>query len=182
MTKRAEYALLGGLMLVVFAAVVGRYSAQTERPLLPSGSVTPNHTSGSFSNEPIKREESKIEPGGRLVPAEGHTDAAREIKADVNNDSQPVESDADTPNAVVGRPFPISASVDAACRVVSREGKDRCPEVHQRLREFAAEPRDSNWASIMETHLSKLVMTESERFTDVTPPSVAVRPRVFRSL
>ena len=55
------------------------------------------------------------------------------------------------PNAVIGRPFKISASVQAGCKEVA------CPELERDLAKFAQQPQDPTWASEMEARLEEYI-------------------------
>jgi hypothetical protein len=69
--------------------------------------------------------------------------------------NQPVD-----PTAVIGRPFPVSPSVESGCKL-----DDSCSDLHQMLSRFAEEPRDPAWASEMEGKLRDLVMLDSGEYT-----------------
>jgi hypothetical protein len=58
---------------------------------------------------------------------------------------------------VIGRPFPVSTSVEAACQRISREGHDACDRTHEALQRLAREPRDPAWAAEMEASLQEYV-------------------------
>lgn len=62
------------------------------------------------------------------------------------------------PNSVVGRPFPVSASVAAGCKVYT------CPEMDEVLARFAQEPRDSAWAAQMEAKLQDYVESQPGQY------------------
>ena len=73
----------------------------------------------------------------------------------------PVSAAAESDQTVVGRPFPVSASVEALCRKLSSRGEDNCALSHSELADFARQPRDPAWASEMEARLRDLVASES---------------------
>lgn len=56
---------------------------------------------------------------------------------------------------VVGRPFPLSPSMEAECRV-----NDGCAPALRLLRQLSQQPRDPVWASKMEARLRDLVMSQ----------------------
>jgi hypothetical protein len=65
----------------------------------------------------------------------------------------------DTDRSVIDRPFPVSASVVAGCRLVA------CPELDEALAKFSAEPRDSMWAPGVEQELRDFVDAQSGKYT-----------------
>lgn len=68
--------------------------------------------------------------------------------------------ESDDPNAVIGRPFPISESISASCR---GEGKGSpCMEVVELLAQLAEEPRDPRWATETEASLREWLSHSSE--------------------
>lgn len=72
-----------------------------------------------------------------------------------------IEPEVTDPDAVIGRPFPISASVESNCRHWSKnDAGDMCGEVQQLLSKMAQEPRDPTWARKMEEALRDHVTTE----------------------
>jgi hypothetical protein len=56
---------------------------------------------------------------------------------------------------VVGRPFPLSPSIEAECRV-----DDGCAPLLRLLKQFSQQPRDVVWAAKMEAGLRDLVMSQ----------------------
>jgi len=60
---------------------------------------------------------------------------------------------ASDPTAVIGRPFKISPSVEAGCKVIT------CPEMDRDLAKFAQQARDPAWASEMEARLEDYIET-----------------------
>lgn len=89
------------------------------------------------------------------APSLHETGAPRDDASDAAN-TEPEDAD---PAAVIGRPFPVSASVTAECQ---RYG---CPELDQPLAHFAQEPRDLTWAREMETKLREFILADSGQFT-----------------
>ena len=61
--------------------------------------------------------------------------------------------------AMIGRPFPVSESIERNCRRMATGGVDGCGEVHDALLALAQEPRDPVWAMDMEARLAALVST-----------------------
>ncbi len=64
-------------------------------------------------------------------------------------------------DSVIGRPFPVSASVEARCRNWANKADDPCEDVHKLLSRMAQEPRDTAWAAQMEEEIRDQVMTGS---------------------
>lgn len=66
----------------------------------------------------------------------------------------------DNPNAVIGRPFPVSESVISMCRPDKGVGPQSCKGTMELLARMAEEPRDLRWAreteSILRSWLSQL--------------------------
>jgi hypothetical protein len=72
----------------------------------------------------------------------------------------PIDHAIDDPNAVIGRPFPISESVSSGCE---REGSDSpCMDVVNLLTQMAEEPRDLRWAKETEAGLQAWLSQSSE--------------------
>jgi hypothetical protein len=119
--------------------------------LRKSNNVIPGQSPESLSGE--------IHPSG---PAS--TNPAVTPRQDSGSESQTpssVNTEASDPAAVIGRPFPVSASVVAKCRSWSTKGGNEiCDEVHRTLSEMAQEPRDPAWATDMEAKLRNLVLAQ----------------------
>ncbi|MEZ5499800.1 MAG: hypothetical protein R3E77_10275 [Steroidobacteraceae bacterium] len=60
------------------------------------------------------------------------------------------------PAEVIGRPFPLSASIQRSCAEIYH---DTCTPIFERLDRFQNEPRDPEWASRIEDRLRQLVGT-----------------------
>lgn len=67
-------------------------------------------------------------------------------------------------NSLVGRAFPVSASVEAHCSEYP-DIPEVCDELHELLARMSKEPRDPGWATSMEEKLRRLIMVEPGRFT-----------------
>jgi hypothetical protein len=78
-----------------------------------------------------------------------------------SNSGLDTEDDSEDPGGVVGRPFPISTSVENLCRKLSSKDDDHCAFTHRLLEDFAQQPRDPVWASNMESKLRALVMSQA---------------------
>lgn len=69
-------------------------------------------------------------------------------------------------NSVVGRPFPVSASVIDSCERFKLQGKElQCKDSYAALANMAQEPRDTVWAPKAEEALRKLIMMEPDKYT-----------------
>lgn len=67
--------------------------------------------------------------------------------------------------AMVGRPFPLSASVERGCdRLSAGGGRDYCEEDRTLLSRLAQEPRDPVWASYAEARLRAFVLSEGDKY------------------
>lgn len=73
--------------------------------------------------------------------------------------SPSTEIEAEDPNAVIGRPFPVSTSVKATCEFYSGSSGTDCGELYGLLSRMAQEPRDSAWSEAMEAKLRHYLMT-----------------------
>jgi hypothetical protein len=71
-------------------------------------------------------------------------------------------NDASVDESVIGRPFPVSDSVRTACREVL---PDKCDAENALLRKFAEEPRDTVWATDLESKLREYVSTRYPGFS-----------------
>jgi hypothetical protein len=71
------------------------------------------------------------------------------------------------PQSVVGRPFPVSESIEAICKRYSTPTKDDCAEEHQLMEKMAQEPRDPKWASGLEAKLRQEVLATGPGKYDV---------------
>jgi len=74
-------------------------------------------------------------------------------------DSADAPKTARTEDDVVGRPFPVSASVEKMCKA-----SDDCPELTDLLVQFSQQPRDVEWATAMESGLRSLAEAEPDKF------------------
>jgi hypothetical protein len=74
-------------------------------------------------------------------------------------DSPRFTTDAVDPESVIGRPFPVSKSVDEGCT------ESYCSEWRGLLGKFAQEPRDPRWAAQTEADLRALALAEPEKYT-----------------
>src|SRR5882724_10666711 len=94
---------------------------------------------------------------GTVLPA---TTALKETSSSEGTGSaNPGSSEAEVdPRAVVGRHFPMAASLAAGCKV------DGCPELDEALAKFSLEPRDLAWAANVETKLRDFVGAHSDRY------------------
>jgi hypothetical protein len=71
------------------------------------------------------------------------------------------------PDLVIGRPFPVSASVERECGWLSSHGgkKDEiCDRVQQALSNMADQPRDPSWASKTEAMIRAVAASEGDKF------------------
>jgi hypothetical protein len=77
--------------------------------------------------------------------------------------SSPTATAASSPDkSVIGILFPVSASINSACKPLSPSGAGAiCDRLKRDLSDMAAEPRDPSWAVDMETKLQNFV--ESQR-------------------
>lgn len=94
------------------------------------------------------------EPIGAMVPRQQNQGSSDFYRIPASRNVEVLVDD-----SVIGRPFPVSESVAAACRA------GPCLAVVQLLSKFAHEPRDLQWASDIEARLGELVMAEHGEFT-----------------
>jgi hypothetical protein len=75
---------------------------------------------------------------------------------------------------IVDGPFPMSASVDAACKTLSQRGADAiCERLRHDLLVMADEPRDPAWAADMEAKLQNLI--DAQKSDDISVRNVECR-------
>lgn len=73
------------------------------------------------------------------------------------------DSKSEDATAVIGRPFPVSTSVEATCRLLGGSCDEKLDGL---LTEFAQQPRDPAWAPDMETTLrNHLTTAEPDKYT-----------------
>jgi hypothetical protein len=89
-----------------------------------------------------------------------------------SEDSEPtsevvIPTETSDPGAVIGRPFPVSASVEDECtEMVARLGdQSPCALRIELLSRMAQEPRDPVWAATTEKKIRDFVATEADQFT-----------------
>lgn len=73
----------------------------------------------------------------------------------------PVKDLPTDPAAFVGRPFPVSASVEDSCN----QREDGCAETRTALSKFAQQPRDRAWATDTEAKLLAFMSAEPDKYT-----------------
>lgn len=129
-------------------------------PQISSPSVGRNPAANDYASNTAPGPES----GGRKAPAlpvmysnDRTQTAGVGTYAAAGASNQIVDPD---PSTVIGRPFPVSASVESGCKL-----DDSCSDLHQMLTRFAEEPRDPAWASEMEGNLRDLLVQESGKYT-----------------
>lgn len=96
-------------------------------------------------------------PGSPSVHAEleGHS-AAIEQHRDPKSQVQASAVAAVLDDTVVGRGFPVSASIEASCR----DYPDVCKREHELLQRMSEEPRDDAWGTATEEKLRRWVMAQ----------------------
>jgi len=90
------------------------------------------------------------------------TSSAMEDLREFNEESGHLDSHSnehDKPNDVIGRPFPLSQSVIQTC--THPPGRSHCPHLAEFLADFAAEPREHEWAQTSESQLRKFIMSSN---------------------
>ncbi len=80
-----------------------------------------------------------------------------------SDSARTIEENGSDPNAVIGHPFRVSASVETICERFSSGDRDSCSDVRRVLSEFSQEPRDLVWATNIENRLRALA--ESDNYT-----------------
>jgi len=186
MSRTSVVWLVAGLALLGLAiALEQRLTGGADEPTLQmevqGASVFPSSGQGSMdrgtsapgTTSPLAKLESAQTPRkGSVVAPTATAPSIHEVAApsvhlqgsQQSGASEPVasaagETGAMDPAAVVGRHFPVSASVIAGCK--SRGG---CPNLDEQLDKFAQEPRDLAWAADVESKLRALVMASSGQF------------------
>lgn len=123
------------------------------------GSVSSPFSSRIADSEAAKlgKSDAQVATGTSIQPkAHPQVDGGHH-QADVAT-SRTQEADYSVP---IGRPFPLSASMQAACKVEF----DGCKRLYDDLSTLAQEPRDPHWSDAMETKLRNYVEAESGDFT-----------------
>jgi len=169
---------VGGLVLMVFVVVVGLRFLRDGGRFVPDDGGARRNVTGSTAVHIEPSVISRGSPAASSIPdktdprsestsaaprADRPTNGAGGVPQDES--SRPggpsvLEGEGSDPNAVIGRAFPVSTSVEAMCKKISSKGEDACADTHQVLAEFAQQPRDPTWASSMEGRLRDLVMSE----------------------
>jgi hypothetical protein len=134
-------------------------AAAEQTPILP----TVEKEATRDSREPLRTEGSNPDDSSSSVQAATGRDTAAPTTAGAT------ASTAMDPRNVIGRPFPVSASVISGCKSAG------CPRVDEYLSQFAQEPRDLAWASDMEIALRNYVTASQP---DVTIRNVECRTSV----
>lgn len=168
-SRLPNWLLVGGLALTGFVAVLGvNLSRNGGVSELGSRSHSKlevdvkfdrrgDHDGISNSVDPFVARDA-IRPSG--VPSTAHSlshspSGARKVEREsARSDSVAKPEGPDL--RVVGRPFPLSPSMEAACRVDAAG----CAPVLRLLKQFSQQPRDPIWAGKMEAGLRDLVMSE----------------------
>jgi hypothetical protein len=169
-TKLPNSVLVGGLALVAFVAALGvslfrngglqeldrRGHSELEHKVGVQLDGRGGHSGASTS---VDLSVARNAVPASSVPSTAHPLSqsrgdAREVEREGARSDNIVE--AERPYlGVVGRPFPLSPSMEAECRV-DEEG---CALALRLLKQFSQQPRDPAWASKMEAGLRELVMS-----------------------
>jgi hypothetical protein len=130
----------------------------TATSLSPSIAMERTTSSSSLPRNPVVSAmlpSSESQTAHPIQPTEQNRTNTTDFPATIN----PEDLD---PTSVIGRPFPVSASVEKGCR----RGVDTCDEVYELLLEMAQEPRDFAWATDMEAKLRDYVKNiEPDKFS-----------------
>jgi len=144
----------------------GKEVASTQRGRLrPPAEPAEDAKATSQPRSPVRSDANLTPaPGGNVMPvmAAASTSSRKPLQrqsGEPRSDS-PAQAESVDPSTVVGRPFPVSASVEAGC-------KDDlfCQQFHELLRTFSEEPRDASWATEMESKLRDYVTVEDGQAT-----------------
>jgi hypothetical protein len=101
-------------------------------PSNPFAEVEPGKQQARLQSETVKKAANQVAISGPRF--QGASSPQYSVRLHPDDDA--------TPKAVVGRPFPVSASIDIHSKV------HPAPEVAEVLNKFAQEPRDVSWAHI----------------------------------
>ena len=100
-----------------------------------------------------------------LVSSSEHPSSAGTTSSQESLGNSPERTDEIEPSSVIGRPFPVSKSIENNCKLLLKYGPDgSCDFTYKFLKEMAEEPRDPAWANRMEAELRHLVTTERPGF------------------
>lgn len=69
--------------------------------------------------------------------------------------------------AAVGRPFPLSASVDRECKGLASPAETSCHDMREALAQFVQEPRDEPWATSIEHTVRDYLLTKHPGGQDI---------------
>lgn len=162
--KLPNWSLVGGLALAGFVAVLGvklfrngglpeldrTGHSKLERKVDVELDRRGDHGGISTSADPSVATDA-TRPSG--VPSTAHS--PNQSSSGASKVVREGHAEAEGPDlGVVGRPFPLSPSMEAECRV-----DDGCAPVLRLLRQFSQQPRDPIWATRMEAGLRDLVMS-----------------------
>ena len=137
------------------AANVGR----GERAVAPS----PRSSLGEISNKAAS--DTPLVLSKSLVSSSDHPSSAGATSSHESLGNSPDSTDEMEPSAVIGRPFPMSKSIENNCKwLLQHDSSESCDVVQKFLKEMAKEPRDPVWANRMEAELRHYVTTERPGF------------------
>lgn len=154
LNRLSERLVLGGLVVASFAVVLAIRALREDTPspvsvAAPAGGLQ-NRTQALSAVQPISAHALERPSASGKTRLQG---AYNQLAVG----SAGTDSGEADPDAVIGRVFPVSQSVEANCKKLSRGTSDGCLEVHETLAEFARQPRDSIWASETEARLRVLI-------------------------
>jgi hypothetical protein len=132
--------------------------AQALEPAASVQSPAPEHPSRPISADvmPDRTANSAIMPVGPVPSTDGK--GSTQIDGGKVPNTASVGAGATDPTSVIGRPFPVSASVAAGCKVYT------CPETDEALARFAREPQDPAWSAQMEAKLQNYVESQPGQY------------------
>ncbi|GEM_PF-5979779 len=166
--KCPTWLLVGGLALVGFAVILALRLFPSSGHFTREAAGVGYSTSGPAPRIHVERLVGSPKAPGSIdssstVADSSHpsTRAGGVIQDEISRSgsSLEVKGEEEDPNAVIGRQFPVSTSIEEMCKKLSSKAEDRCDFTHRRLAEFAQQARDPVWASNMEAQLRDLVMS-----------------------
>jgi len=157
--RRAGYLAVPVILIAVGTAIWRTF--ERHEPALPQSAL-------GRSTRELQAAGPNTEPSRQAIAATSepiNTERGSEPSTLPSNGEPPGAASQSDGKEVIGRPFPISASVESSCKVLSKPGQDACSETHELLALMAQEPRDPVWAPDMEDKLRGLILaSESGKF------------------
>jgi hypothetical protein len=155
--RRAIIYWVVGTAVVVFG-IAGQqdlFKTATRVPQQPAENLAHARPSSSSEVLPAKNGSSRSANSLPEEPRQAARGFGENVLKPATNGAKSQTSSTSIDKSVIGVPFPISTSVDIGCQKFPS-----CDEMRKRLSELANEPRDSAWATEMESLIQNNVMSQ----------------------